>query len=132
MMRRNQVSDRTIVLYKDEDKNRIGHCEFKPSHNDICISVRNSGDCFNDYFVIRQEAGKFKKVGEFSAYTFGTTLGLLEENPYHLLLADQKVKIDYLEELVKINNELDKINQKEKLLEEKQKLATESIKKRMK
>lgn len=131
-MRRNQVADRTVVLYKDEDKHRIGHCNFKPQNNDICIATGHSGDCFNDYIVIRMESGKLKKIGEFSAYTFGTTLGQIEEEKYHLLLANQKVKIDYLEELVKINQELDKVSKKEKELSEKQRFLTENLRKKFK
>ena len=84
--------ERGVYVYNREEKNRIGNCEFRPVDGDVCVCTRWTGDCFDDYIIVRKNANnKWQKVGEFGAYFFGKLLYRLSVRAYHLLLAGEEI-----------------------------------------
>lgn len=89
-------SDRSVYLYIDEDRERMGHCDWLPKNGDLCVCLEHSGDCFYDYMAVRKtDDEKYEKVGEFGAYNFGEKLGTLTKRCFHLLCAEEKVELEY-------------------------------------
>ena len=86
-------SSRNIYRYINyRHKDRMGCCDWLPSDEDLCVCIKHSGDCFDDYFAVRkQEDGKYKIVGKFGAYVFGSSRGELTERDFHLLLAGESI-----------------------------------------
>lgn len=84
---------RSIYLYKDkEHKHRMGNCAWLPKDGDLCVCVKASGDCFDDYVAMRiQKNGRYKMVGEFGAYAFGEPCGDLPNREFHLLQAGEEI-----------------------------------------
>lgn len=82
-----------VYRYDDnKHKRRMGSCKWLPSDGDLCIRVKDSGDCFHSYVAIREcEDGKWQKVGEFGAYVFGEAIIKLEDRQFHLACAGEPI-----------------------------------------
>lgn len=81
-------------MYLTKNKNRLGDCKWLPKDGDIVLCVKHSGDCFNDYRVLRkQDHATWKLVEEFSAYAFGTIMMTVIDCKYHLLMAGEPVTL---------------------------------------
>ena len=84
-----------IYRYNDADhKHRMGSCKWLPKDGDLCLRVRDSGDCFHDYIALRETtAGQWGKVGEFGAYIFGEAVRKLDERTFHLACAGDPISL---------------------------------------
>lgn len=84
-----------VYRYNDADhKHRMGHCGWLPKDGDLCLRVRDSGDCFHDYVSLREtKAGKWEKVGEFGAYVFGDVVCKLDDRQFHLACAGEPISL---------------------------------------
>lgn len=84
------------VLYGEEDKLRIGDCTLLPKEGDLCLVLKQSGDCFYDYALVRkQKNGMWKKVGKFRAHSFGKRVKMSKRN-FHLLLVGDEVSLNVI------------------------------------
>ena len=91
---RGRGGHRQVFIYRDEDKNRMGHCRWLPQDGDLCVRTEDAGDCFHKYVAIRQkEDNRFVKVGDFGAYVFGKPLFTLDERTFHLVCAGEPVAL---------------------------------------
>lgn len=85
---------RQVFRYTDEHKHRMGHCNWLPKEDDLCIRVADAGDCFHEYVAIRRRrGGKYVRVGSFGAYIFGKSICTLDERTFHLACAGEPVKM---------------------------------------
>lgn len=95
MFRRWNPGNKKKHIYRyvhDLHKNRIGNCNWKPMDGDLCLCIDHTGDCFNDYLVIRKQSdGRYMGVGEFGAYAFGTSCGSLDTKTFHVVQAGYKI-----------------------------------------
>ena len=88
-------SKKYVYQYSENrDKDRMGNCVFLPKDGDYCVCIEPSGDCFDNYFVIRKQTnGKHKIVGYFGAYSFGEEIMKLSDRNFHLFLAGEEVDL---------------------------------------
>lgn len=85
---------RRLYEYSDDDRSRMGHCDWLPSNGDLCLCVEHSGDCFFTYVALRKQGdGKWRRAGKFGAYVFGTPCGVLPERTFHLACAGEAVEL---------------------------------------
>lgn len=92
------TGNRLRCLYRynhREAMRRIGSCDWFPEDGDLCLCTEHTGDCFNDYVVIREgDDGLYHVVGDFGAYAFGTVFCHLSKRTFHLLMAGEPIALE--------------------------------------
>lgn len=94
---RNGNSIGTMYILDEADLSRVGDCWMagRLHAGDVVLCTTHSGDCFNDYVLIRPFYNGLEAIlgATFGAYVFGTELDWQPSaREYHLLLAGEMVR----------------------------------------
>jgi hypothetical protein len=86
-----------LYILDENDLSRVGDCWMKGRLHvgDVVLCTAHSGDCFNDYVLIRSFHNGLEAIlgATFGAYVFGTELDWQpSDKEYHLLLAGGMVR----------------------------------------
>jgi hypothetical protein len=87
----------TLYILEGKDLYRVGDCWMKGRllAGDVVLCTGHSGDCFNDYVLIRPFYNGLEAIlgATFGAYVFGKeTKWQPTAREYHLLLAGERIR----------------------------------------